>query len=155
MNARRRHDRLPQLFKSNHGNCCLRITFNQLNCPHKTVSASYHCLQISRLRGVVFQGNADLADSGIDSLLDVDENISAPKLIRDLLTCYQLAMPVHKADQQAQRKTFHAQRLPVAAQLESSEVEFKLIKADYFLRHASCSCGAKILLRLTLVKETQ
>src|SRR5438552_17240964 len=42
---------------------------------HEPVATSHDGLQVLRLGGIVVKGHADFADRGIDSLLDVDEDV--------------------------------------------------------------------------------
>ncbi len=55
------------------------------------MSAAGHCLQETGLLGIVVECDANLPDSSVNPLLDVDEYIFAPECIGDLLARYQLA----------------------------------------------------------------
>src|SRR3954470_12105593 len=58
----------------------------------ETISSSDFGLQISGLFGIVLQSGADLANGGVDALFDINENIFAPQLIRNLLASHELAL---------------------------------------------------------------
>src|SRR5208282_4793376 len=74
------HDGAPQFFGGNGESFGWHLAIGILHGVGRdeAVASSDYGLQVLRLVGVVGQGAADLADGGIDSLLNVDKHIFAP-----------------------------------------------------------------------------
>ena len=106
-----------------------------MNFSYEPVSPADYSLQITRLRGVILQGAANLADCGVDSLLDVDKNIFAPEFVGDLVTREQLSGILCQVHQELQRQTLERNRLAIARELKAAKIQFVPAELD-FLPHS-------------------
>src|SRR5260370_24157750 len=77
-----RHDGASQLFGGNGKSFGRRLAGDIFlgGGGDEAIASSDYGLQVLRLVGVVREGAADLADSSIDSLFDVDEDVFPPHL---------------------------------------------------------------------------
>src|SRR3974390_2102503 len=132
MQSRSRHDG-PTQFLGRERNLLRAV----LAFGDKTIPPPHDCLQESRLRRVILQRDADLANRSVDSLLHVDEDILAPERVCNLLTRHQLALVVDKIHQKLQWQTFQAHTLSGPRELELSIIEFELAEANLLIRHES------------------
>ena len=73
---------------------------------------------------------------GIDSLLDVDEDVLAPQFAGDLLSRHQLAMVFDEVHQELQGQAFHPHGTPAAAELKAAKVQFEFSEPNFLLGHA-------------------
>src|SRR5579872_7084208 len=86
------HDGASEFFRRENewsGRCWGAGILFGMGCD-ETIAPPYDSLQVLRLAGIVRQGAANFADSGIDPLFDIDEHILAPQCAGDLLARDQL-----------------------------------------------------------------
>ena len=86
-----------------------------------------------RFVGVVRQSAADLTDSGIDSLFDVNEYVFAPEFSGDLLARNQLAALFNQEHEELQGQSFKANRVATSAELKTGVIEFEIVEANFLV----------------------
>jgi hypothetical protein len=65
----------------------------------KAVSLSDHSFYETRFLRVVPKSHADLADSSVYAAIDIEEDILAPKALRDLLSGHQFSATFDQQDE--------------------------------------------------------
>ena len=98
----------------------------------KAVSLSDYGFYEARLLGVVAEGGAHFADSDVDAVLDIEENVLAPETLGNLVAGDQLTVPLEQEDEQLHGEFFHAQDIvaslePVAGLIECVIAELELL----------------------------
>jgi len=81
---------------------------------------------------MVPQDLAYLADRGVDPLLDVDENVSAPQFFFDLTTADDLASPLYQQHQQLQREILQPYFRSSALQLVAIFIKCEFPESQYW-----------------------
>src|SRR5580698_10038456 len=89
----------------------------------EAIAPSDHSLQVLRLVNIVCQGSANLADGGINSLFDVDEDVFAPQFVGDLLAGDQLPPLFDQEHEQLQRQALEPNRDATAAELKTTVIQ--------------------------------
>jgi hypothetical protein len=69
------------------------------------------------------QDETDFADGSVDAVIDVHEDVLAPKLLGDLLARNQLARALEQQDKQLHRELFEAQDAVAALKPKTRDVE--------------------------------
>jgi hypothetical protein len=148
MNAGGCHNSLPQFFGG-------KLHFGGIRFAgsDEAVAASYNSLQELRVFGIVFEGDANLADGRVDSLFHVDEDVFSPKHFRNLLAGDELSLVFDKVKQQLERQTLHAHGLSASRQLEASEIQFKVAESHLLICHAHCLLWRIVLFLSSSVKD--
>jgi hypothetical protein len=77
------------------------------------------------LIGIILQGLSEVADSGVDAGLGVDEDVLAPETVDDFLAGDDVGVFFGEKRQQLHRNTFELQHQTVAPQLEARAVELE------------------------------
>src|SRR5215471_1594158 len=132
-----RHDCPPQLFgRDDTLGHRIRISV-AANVSDETISSSYYRLEVLRLPRIVLQGHADLADRGVNSLFDVDENVFAPKGGCNLLAGHELAPVVDQKHQQLKRQPFEPHRRTIAVELKAAKIQLEFAKSHSFVGHTT------------------
>jgi hypothetical protein len=132
MQARRGHEGLSKFFGGNFE--IVPAGFNA-DLAYEAITLADDRLQKLRLHGVIVECHANLADRGIDALLDVHKNIFTPKDVGNLLARDQLALVFDKKHEQLQGKAFDPHELAVAGELEAAEVQLKVAESHFFTGH--------------------
>jgi hypothetical protein len=96
-----------------------------LDVRDEPVAFSLNGLDESRIIRRVAQSAADLSDHGIDAGVDVDENVSPPQPVDDLLARDELAAPVHQEHQQLHGPTLDLDAPALPSQLVGRHVELE------------------------------
>ena len=84
---------------------------------------------------IIVQGDTNFADGGVDALFDVNEEILAPQLGGDLLTCQDVGVIVDQQHEQLHGKAFQPYGSALAEKLEARVIQFELVEPDLLLRH--------------------
>src|SRR5215470_3320940 len=106
---------------------------------YESVSMPYHRLQILRLRRIVFQRHANLADGRIDAHFDVNKYVFPPESVGDLFPRHQFAVTLDQIHEKAQGKTFEPYWLPSTKELEAAEVQLEVSEAEFLFWHPNPS----------------
>ena len=83
----------------------------------KAVSPANYGFDKTGLLGVVPERSANLADRHVDAVVDINENVLAPKALSDLLAGYQFPGPFDQKDKQVHGKFLQPQQAVTPAQL--------------------------------------
>src|SRR5579863_4388559 len=103
----------------------------------EAIAPADHSLEVLRLVGIVGQGAANLADGGIDSLFDVDEDVFAPERAGDLLTRDQLPLLFNQEHKQLQRQALQLHGDATVAELKTTVIQLEVVEANRLLRHST------------------
>ena len=68
-------------------------------------------MNVARFFGVVAEYMADFADSGVDTMFGVDEDLALPKALGYFFACGELSVFLREEYQQLERLAFQAQAL--------------------------------------------
>jgi hypothetical protein len=96
----------------------------------------------SRLSWIVGEGRTDLSDCRVDAMLHINENFTAPKAIRDLLTCNDAFSTADQQDEQFQRLAFQPDDLVPSAQFETVAINREFVKFVNGTTHVSAPTRA-------------
>jgi hypothetical protein len=94
----------------------------------KAVALSNHCLQVAGLLGVVSQSQPNLANSGVDPLLGIQEDVSAPNSLDDLFSADEPIFVLHKKDQQFHGYLLEPKHSVATPKLVALQIEFQLVR---------------------------
>ena len=74
--------------------------------PDEPIPLGRYRLDVARVRGVVTQRPANLADRGVQGVVDVQDDIPAPDAFGDLLAEHELPAPLDEEQEHFQRDPF-------------------------------------------------
>src|ERR1019366_310594 len=133
------HDGASQIFGGNGvSSACRRAAgFFYGGGRDEAIAPSNYGLQILRLAGVVGQGTANLADSCIDPLFNIDEHIFAPQRGRDFFACDQLPPLFDEEHEQLQGQALEPNRGATAAELKTAVIQLEIVEANFLLRQCT------------------
>lgn len=80
---------------------------------------------------MIAQDQANLADGGVDPLLDVDENVSTPEFFFDLTPADDLPSAVYQQHQQLQREILQSYVEPATLQLVAIHIKREFPEGEY------------------------
>jgi len=102
----------------------------------------------TRVFGIVFEGLAGLADSSVDAVVGVNEDIFTPDGQEDFLSGDETVAVLGKQEEQLEGNAFEFDETAGAAQLEGAWVEFEVFKSDGFVRHVGHTLARNLILRV-------
>ena len=73
---------------------------------------------------------ADLADSGIDAVIHIKKDVSAPNMLGDLVTRHQLSVTLDQQDEQLHREFFQAQKAVASLQSITGLIKSELAEME-------------------------
>jgi len=100
---------------------------------YEAIAPTYDGLEVVGFVGIVAEGSADFADSGVDSLLDVDEDIFGPEFGGDLFAGHELAALFDEEHQELQGQAFEADGRAAAVELEAGVIQLEFVKTDFLV----------------------
>src|SRR6266851_1938915 len=116
------------------------------NHSDEAVSPAGDGLYESRLLGVVLEYLANLADSGVDAVVGVEEDVLAPNPFDDLVAGHELPSGLNQEDQQLRRNPLQLQNPAGAAQFVGAQVKVEILaesdrvrQFDWLGRHGNDS----------------
>ncbi len=101
-------------------------------------------LDVSRARRVVPQGTANLADRGVQRVVDVQHDIPPPDALGDLLAEHELPSPLDEEEKYLQRDSFETERPAGPPELEAGRVELESAKSQETCGHRGPSVRVSI-----------
>src|SRR5664280_1744693 len=113
----------------------------------KAVSLPHHGFYETRLLRVVPQHQTDLADSSVNTVIDVKEYVLAPKALGDFVPRHQYPTPFGQQDEQFHGEIFQAQKAVAPLEPITRLVECEIPEME-FLGHESPSRRADVDLSL-------
>ena len=109
----------------------------------KPVSPASHCLDKSRLFGVILEHLTDFADGCIDAVVGVEEDIFAPNLFDNLVPADELSVLRDQQQKKLHGDMLQLQWLARPAQFIGAEIELKLApKSNGICRDRPTRCHA-------------
>jgi hypothetical protein len=95
----------------------------------ETVAFPGNGLHEARLFGIVAERLPDFADSGVDTVLGVEEDILAPDFFDDLVAADQLAIALHQKGEQVHGNLFELQDTITTSQLVAAAIQLEVSKS--------------------------
>src|SRR5690348_11471344 len=84
---------------------------------------------------IIIQGDTNLADRGVNSLFDIDEEILTPQFRGNLLAGQNVGLIIDQQHEQLHGKAFQTYGSALAEKLEPTVIQFELVEPDLLLRH--------------------
>ncbi|HEY2235278.1 MAG TPA: hypothetical protein VGK01_17535 [Candidatus Angelobacter sp.] len=114
----------------------------------EAISLANDSFNETRLFRIVPEHHADLADSGVNAVVDVEKNVLAPKAFSNLFAGYQFAVPLEQQDKQLHWKFLQAQAAdsalePIAASVQCELTEMECLGREF--TSSARSCVAEIM----------
>jgi len=91
---------------------------------------------------------AGFADSGVDAVVGVNEDVLPPDGLENFLTSDEALAVFGKQEEQLEGNAFEFDETAGAAQLEGAWVEFEVFKSDGFVRHVGHTLARDLILRV-------
>jgi hypothetical protein len=102
------------------------------NLTLKAITPTDHGLDVLRILGIISQGNANLSNPVVYSLLGIEENVICPQPVLNLFPSEELAGALQQKDKNFEGLFFKLYRSPTAPKLVSRKIEFAFLKNDEF-----------------------
>ena len=100
------------------------------HCGYKAVTFSNYGFDVSGLIGIVDQNVADLADRGIDSVLEVNEGVVGPQSVTQLLASDHFSFGFQQQAKYLQRLLLNSNRSASRlAQFTAGQIDLKPVEA--------------------------
>ena len=103
----------------------------------KAVSPPHHGFYETRLLWIVPQDHADFADRSVNAVIDIEEEVLAPKPLGDLLAGYQPPAPFDQQDEQLHGEFFQAQEAFAPLEPILGLVECEIAELEFLGRKSS------------------
>ena len=96
----------------------------------ETISFPNHGFYETRLVRVIPQHHADLADSDVDAVIGIKENVLTPKVLSDLVARYEFPVPLDQKNEQLHREFFQAKRASTPVELVAAPIECEVAEME-------------------------
>ena len=110
----------------------------------EAIALAHHGLHETRLVGIVAEGLADFADSRIDTVLGINEDFAAPKVLGYFCPGDEIAFAGGEQDEQLHRLAFELQTAPCAPQLEPAAIQPEVVEFENGDGHRSAPRAGSI-----------
>jgi hypothetical protein len=106
----------------------------------------------TRIFGIVFEGLAGFADSGVDAVVGINEDIFTPDGQEDFLSGDETVAVFGEQEEQLEGNAFEFDETAGAAQLEGARVELEDFKSYCFVGHVGHTLARHLILRVRRAK---